>query len=61
MNNRPESFLHLLGSLTSGVAAITAKQEQIDWALRQGAATIAIVAGSATIWSIFFRKQNNRD
>lgn len=43
-------------TITALVAAVTAQQEQIEWALRCGAAVVAIAAGSIAIWQKLRRK-----
>ena len=45
-----------LYTLTSIFGAITANQEHIEWALRCGAALVAIVAGVIAIWQKLRRK-----
>jgi ABC-type nickel/cobalt efflux system permease component RcnA len=43
-------------TITALVAAITARQEEIEWALRCTAAVVAIGAGSIAIWQKLRRK-----
>ena len=54
MISSTKQHIHELGGFAiSAVGAITANQESIEWGLRCGASLVAIIAGAATVWSIF--------
>ena len=54
MISSTKQHIHELGGFAiSAVGAITANQESIEWGLRCGASLVAIIAGAATIWSIY--------
>lgn len=58
MNDHIRSHANALAGFgTSAIGAITANQEHVEWWLRCGASGVAILAGLATIWSIFFKKK----
>lgn len=47
-------------TVSSLIAALTARQQEIEWALRSGASAVAIVAGLVAIWLRLFPRNENR-
>ena len=50
----------IAGTVISAVATITGSQEQVLWHLQALSYGIGILAGTATLWSIFHKRRRNR-
>ena len=57
MNQLRSHIPHVFGSMASGVGAITAWQEHVDWLFRLGASSVAMIAGALTIASLIRKRK----